>query len=139
MCDYSLSHVASRSAVVGDKLVTTSFGSGTTGFASVDDASTAVCLLPGTELAFDEDPVQAGLTVLGPVVVEQNKLPRTARFQQINKDTEFVHHDCLDFADGRSLLLNYMQPGLHATVLQLPAAPKNEQEAKDQERVAVTA
>ena len=56
MCDYSLDFVASRPAKVGDKLVSTSFPHTTTrGFASVDDRHVAVCLLPGTELAFEEE------------------------------------------------------------------------------------
>ena len=56
MCDYSLELVASRPAKVGDKLVSTSFPHTITrGFVSVDDPNVAVCVLPGTELAFDED------------------------------------------------------------------------------------
>ena len=56
MCDYSLHLVASRPAKVGDKLVSTSFPRTTTrGFASVDNRDVAVCLLPGTELAFEEE------------------------------------------------------------------------------------
>ena len=54
MCDYSLMHVASRPATVGDKLVSTKFSNTITrGFSAVDDPNTAVCLLPGTEIAFD--------------------------------------------------------------------------------------
>jgi hypothetical protein len=52
MCDYSLQNVKSRSAKVGDKLATRNFGTGTRGFAAPEDATTAVCVLPGTELAF---------------------------------------------------------------------------------------
>ena len=56
MCDYSLEHVASRPAKVGDRLVSTSFGnSATRGFAEVGEPNVAVCLRPGTELAFDKD------------------------------------------------------------------------------------
>jgi hypothetical protein len=56
MCDYSLRLVASRPAKVGDKLVSTNFPSSVTrGFASVENLNVAVCLLPGTELAFDEE------------------------------------------------------------------------------------
>jgi hypothetical protein len=57
MCDFSLQHAKSRPAVVADKLVSHNFGRGTIGFKSVDDPigdATAVCILPGTELAFDE-------------------------------------------------------------------------------------
>jgi hypothetical protein len=52
MCDYSLQNVKSRPAKVGEKLSTQQFNTGTIGFASPEDANTAVCLLPGTELAF---------------------------------------------------------------------------------------
>jgi hypothetical protein len=52
MCDYSLHTVKSRPAKVGDKLTTHQFNTGTTGFAAPEDANTAVCVLPGTELAF---------------------------------------------------------------------------------------
>ena len=56
MCDYSLDLVASRPAKVGDKLVTTNFlQTVTRGFASLDDRNVAVCLLPGTELAFEDE------------------------------------------------------------------------------------
>jgi hypothetical protein len=60
MCDYSLHSVRSRPAKIGDKLMTKDFGTGTRGFAPVTDASTAVCVLPGTELAFASE-VRAGL------------------------------------------------------------------------------
>ena len=52
MCDYSLELVRSRPAKVGDKLVTRDFGTGTRGFAAADDPGLAVCVMPGTELAF---------------------------------------------------------------------------------------
>jgi hypothetical protein len=52
MCDYSLQTVRSRPARVGDKLTTRDFATGTRGFAAPEDANTAVCVLPGTELAF---------------------------------------------------------------------------------------
>ena len=55
MCDYSLMHVKSRPASVGDKLRTSNFGTGTRGFAAPEDPTTAVCVLPGTELAFDRE------------------------------------------------------------------------------------
>ena len=52
MCDYSLQDVRSRPAKVGDKLTTRDFGIRTRGFAAAEDAAVAVCVLPGTELAF---------------------------------------------------------------------------------------
>lgn len=55
MCDYSLDFVASRQAKVGDKLISTQFSESITrGFTAVGEAGVAVCLLPGTELAFDK-------------------------------------------------------------------------------------
>ncbi len=54
MCDYSLHAVATRPAKVGETLITTTFrGTSTRGFASESDPAVAVCLLPGTELAFE--------------------------------------------------------------------------------------
>ena len=56
MCDYSLHSVASRPARVGDKLLTTKFSNSVTrGFAAVGEPNVAVCLLPGTEIAFDKE------------------------------------------------------------------------------------
>ena len=56
MCDYSLDFVASRPAKVGDKLVTTKFkNSVTRGFAAIEEPNVAVCVLPGTEIAFEQD------------------------------------------------------------------------------------
>jgi hypothetical protein len=56
MCDYSLHAVASRPAKAGETLVTTSFyGTFTRGFAVKEEPGIAVCLLPGTELAFEHD------------------------------------------------------------------------------------
>ena len=70
MCDYSLNLVASRPAKAGDKLETASFcGTTTRGFAAVDEPNVAVCLLPGTEIAFEKEGQRA--TVL--------QLPATPR------------------------------------------------------------
>src|SRR5437660_1686796 len=53
MCDYSLHHVANRPAKIEDRLVTSTFHSITRGFSAVGEPNVAVCLLPGTELAFE--------------------------------------------------------------------------------------
>ena len=56
MCDYSLEHLASRPAKVGDKLVTTRFRHSLTGgFCAISEPNVAVCLKPGTEIAFDRE------------------------------------------------------------------------------------
>ena len=117
MCDYSLRLVASRPAKVGDKLISTRFPqTSTRGFASVDDRNVAVCLLPGTELAFENE-VQRDIGLsfgrkLGHSV---------AKFQHVNKDQPNVHHDALEFPDGKIVLLTHLCEGQRATVLQLPA------------------
>jgi hypothetical protein len=134
MCDYSLHHVRSRPAAVGDKLTTRDFGTGTRGFSDVQHADLAVCVLPGTELAFDGEVrlVPTGLLLWRNRVVND----RTAIFRQINKQKAASHHDALEFPDGRIMLLTLLSEGQKATVLQLPANPKTAQEAEDQRRVA---
>jgi hypothetical protein len=134
MCDYSLQNVRSRPAAVGDKLITRDFGTGTRGFSDPQDAGLAVCVLPGTELAFDGEVrlIVTGLLPWRNRVVQH----QTAIFRQVNKQKEAAHHDSLEFPDGRILLLTLMKEGQQATVLQLPAKPKTEKEADDQRRVA---
>ena len=122
MCDYSLDHVATRPAKIEDKLVTTKFhNSITRGFAAIGEAHVAVCLLPGTELAFD-NPVERepALKLFPTKKIGQ----RVARFRQINMDQPTVHHDALEFPDGQVVLLTSLCDGQHATVLQMPAAPR---------------
>jgi hypothetical protein len=134
MCDYSLVNVKSRSAKVGDKLTTRNFGTGTRGFAAPEDVTTAVCVLPGTELAFSQEPTCAASGVLGWGAKTINH--KTAIFRQVNKDQPRVHHDSLEFPDGQIVLLTEMLEGQEATVLQLPAQPATPAEAEAQERVA---
>jgi len=124
MCDYSLHLVASRPAMVGDKLITTDFAKSITrGFAAVGEPLVAVCLLPGTELAF-EDGVQydRALSFFGKVRVNH----RVARFRQVNMNDPFVHHDALEFPDGMIVKVTRLVAGQTATVLQLPAAVQHE-------------
>jgi hypothetical protein len=118
MCDYSLNLVASRPAKVGDKLVTTKFpNSITRGFASVDDPKVAVCLLPGTELAFeDEVRCETGM------VFSRRLGHKMARFRQIDRGQSNRHHDALELPDGNLVLLTHLCKGQKATVLQLPAS-----------------
>jgi hypothetical protein len=149
MCDYSLQAFKSRPAVVADALTTKNFGMGTTGFAAAEDTSVAVCVLPGTELAFATPVVaRTELAFAAPVVARVTTFfldcatvypHQTAIFRQTNKDNMHAHHDCLEFPDGVRVLLTALAEDQKATVLQLPAAPKTEAEAKDQTRVAVVA
>ena len=118
MCDYSLEHVASRPARVGDKLVSTRFPySGTNGFTAIDEPSVAVCLLPGTELAFCEE-----LKCESAFGFKYQRLPyKVAMFREINKNKPHVHHDALELPDGQIVLVTKLRVGQCATVLQLPA------------------
>jgi len=119
MCDYSLELVASRPAKVGDELVSTRFsGMITRGFASVGEPHVAICLLPGTELAFEKEVQCETAFVFRP---RRQLGHRVAMFRQVNKNKPNVHHDALEFPDGRIVLLTYLCEGQHATVLQLPA------------------
>jgi hypothetical protein len=61
MCDYSLHAVATRPAEVAETLISTNFSTGTHGFASPGDPKVAVCLRPGTEIAFENDVQTDGL------------------------------------------------------------------------------
>ena len=134
MCDYSLHHVASRPARVGDKLTTRDFGTGTHGFAASENARIAVCVLPGTELAFVR-PIEygsRGLLGWGHKTLDH----RTAIFRQINKERAAAHHDALEFSDGQCLLLTGLREGQEAVVLQLPAQPTTASETKSQKRAA---
>jgi len=119
MCDYSLHHVAPRPAKLEDKLVTTKF-SISHGFAAVGEPHVAVCLLPGTELAFGENVKCRPLFDIG--FLPRKKIgQRLARFRQINTDSTVTHHDALEFPDGQVALLTRLCEGQRATVLQLPA------------------
>jgi hypothetical protein len=119
MCDYSLHHVASRPAKVGDELVTTHFGvSATRGFASIRERQVAVCLLPGTELAFDAEVEYERIFHLFGRARTNFKV---ARFRQVNVRDPHVHHDALEFPDGRIVLVTRLLAGQHASVLQLPS------------------
>ncbi|MGC1689730.1 MAG: hypothetical protein WA756_07310 [Pseudolabrys sp.] len=95
----------------------------------------AVCLLPGTELAFS-----SAVTVTHPRFLAGWKVETlghaTAIFRQVNKDQPFKHHDALEFADGRIVLLTRLSEGQEATVLQLPAQPTTAAEADAQKRMA---
>jgi hypothetical protein len=134
MCDYSLTNVKSRAAKVGDKLTTKNFGAGTRGFAAPEDATTAVCLLPGTEIAFAEE-VKIAVPGMFDEGVRKTEF-RTAIFRQVDKELPHRHHDAIEFPDGAMVLLTHLTEGQEATVLQLPAQPTNAAEAEAQTRAA---
>ena len=116
MCDYSLHAVASRPAKVGETLVTTGFhGTSTRGFAAKEEPRVAVCLLPGTELAFEND-VRYNRNWLS---TRSTGFP-VARFCKILTVAPNQHRDALAFPDGKMVLVNLLSEGQCALVLQLP-------------------
>ena len=94
----------------------------------------AVCVLPGTELAFANDVAYELARFLRWNV--QSVTHRTAIFRQMNKDKTMAHHDALEFPDGQIVTLTRLCEGQEATVLQLPAQPTTAAEADGQKRIA---
>src|SRR6266480_3784406 len=134
MCDYSLHHLSSRPAKISDKLVTTELArSSTRGFAAVGEhgaklvihdspPKVAVCLLPGTELAFDDDVrYERAFSLFGKARVNH----KVARFRQIDMNDPHVQHDALEFPNGQVLKVTQLVAGQTATVLQLPVATEH--------------
>ena len=122
MCDYSLHLVASRAAKVGDELVTTKFNNSITrGFAAIGEPNLAVCLLPGTEVAFEKE--VSFDRVVG--IFPRGKLAqKVARFRQINEGQFSAHHDALEVPDGETVLLTGCAKASTRPCFQLPAFPR---------------
>lgn len=136
MCDYSLQHVASREAEVGDKLVSGRFsGTISRGFSAAGDPNVAVCLRPGTEIAFDREVEYENAVTYQ----RQSVAAKVARFRQINTDQQLMHHDALEFPNGDIVLLTHLAEGQGATVLQLPARPTTAAEIAEQMRLPIVA
>jgi hypothetical protein len=136
MCDYSLHHVASTPAKVGDKLVVSSFpGSSTRGFTAEGNPDVAVCLRPGTELAFESDVLCDRMIGLLP---RRRINAHVARFNQLNMDRPHSHHDALEFPDGQVAMINDLALDQRATVLQLPAVPQEEEQGHTETQPAPT-
>jgi hypothetical protein len=123
MCDFSLHAVRSRPAKVGDRLTTHMFNLGTSGFCAPEDERMAVCLLPGTEVSFADEVRRAPRFPWSERVIRY----KTAIFRQINLHKRATHHDALEFPNGEVVLLTLLEEGQQATVLQLPAAPREQE------------
>ena len=125
MCDYSLRALEKRPAEVGETLITTTFrGTSTRGFASESDPTTAVCMLPGTELAF-VDNVRYDNRWIWPKTLDF----RVGKFGQVDPHIPDRHHDAVEFPDGSYVLVTQLCEGQRVTVLQLPVR-EGQQEAK---------
>lgn len=118
MCDYSLEYVTSRPAAAGQQLVVTRFPpSMTRGFAEIRNPGAAICLLPGTEVAFEAE-VKAEPNF--PLMPKRRVGERLARFREVDPEKPTAHHDALEFANGEIVLVNRLVLGQFATVLQIP-------------------
>ena len=134
MCDYSLHAVASRPAKVGETLITTTFrGTSTRGFAAESEPTVAVCMLPGTELAFAEN-VQYDNRWIWTKAVNS----RVGKFGEIEPNVPHRHHDAIEFPDGTSVLVTQLCEGQRVTVLQLPVTQQATAHARPAEAPAAT-
>src|ERR1700681_4172287 len=116
MCDYSLHAVATRPAQVGETLSSTTFrGTSTRGFASEKEPEVAVCMLPGTELAFAEN-----VRYDNRWIWTKSINFRVGKFGAIDPDVPHRHHDAIEFPDGSNVLVTQLSEGQRVTVLQLP-------------------
>ena len=121
MCDYSLHAVKTRPAQVGETVITTTFrGTSTRGFASEREPAVAVCMLPGTELAFAED-----VRYDNRWIWTRTTDWRVGKFNQIEPEVSDRHHDAIEFPDGSHVLVTQLCEGQRATVLQLPVTEAN--------------
>lgn len=141
MCDYSLHAVASRAARVGDKLVTTQFANTLTrGFADIREPDVAVCVLPGTEIAFDaEVTCDRFRGFIASWWLPRRPFGKVARFRKINQRRASAHHDALEFPDGRTVLLTRLSAGQRASVLQLPAPARTANEVENSSHPSIPA
>ena len=94
----------------------------------------AVCLLPGTEIAFEKEVKYERFFALLTSMKFGKLGKKVAQFRQINVGKPCVHHDAPEFPDGEIVLLTRMCEGQHATVLQLPASARPLNVAEGQKR-----
>jgi hypothetical protein len=118
-------------------LVTTQFADSITrGFADVGEPNVAVCLLPGTEVAFEKEiGFEGGLGFFLNWKRSKRTGEKVARFRQVHVDKPDVHHDALEFPNGEFVLLTRLCEGQFATVLQLPAVSRGT-DASEREKTA---
>ena len=98
----------------------------TRGFCGRNEPGVVVCLLPGTELAFEWPVCYSGLWDYVVNYVKARKSNNMAdaglaRFRQVGLGNPHIHHDAIELADGRIIKLALLHEGQRARVLQLPA------------------
>jgi hypothetical protein len=75
----------------------------TRGFAAVGEPNVAVCLLPGTEVAFKKGTeFERGFGLFSSWKREKRIGDKVARFRHLNADKPNMHHDALEFPKSLS-------------------------------------
>ena len=116
MCDYSLHAMATRPAVVGETLISTTFrGTSTRGFASETRARGR-----GLHAARDRTGVRARRQIRQPLDLDRTIGFRVGKFNTIDPHIRERHHDAIEFPDGSHVLVTQLCEGQRVTVLQLP-------------------
>ncbi len=134
MCDYSLHNVKSRPAKVGDKLTTRDFGTSTLGFAASEDATVAVCLLPGTELSFADTGYRVTRDILALGNISDRSQDRDLSADQQGRQADASR--CARISGRPDRASDAPARGSAGNVLQLPAQPKTAAEADALRRLA---
>ncbi len=106
MCDYSLELYRSRPARISEKYVLTRFMSGSLGFASPGDCSTAVCIPYDTQLRLEGIPEE----LQDELGVESDEEVTFARIDHRG------YRDGVRFANGAETSLQRLNPGITAAL-----------------------
>jgi hypothetical protein len=111
MCDYSLELYRSRPAVEGEQYTLRRFPSGTMGFTAERDCETAVCLPADAQLRLEGigEAVRLAHAVQPAEVVVMTRMDGTA----------FSHRDAVRFGNGREVLLQGLNAGIVATLVEV--------------------
>ena len=109
MCDYSLELYRSRPAVQEERYTLRRFASGTMGFMAERDCETAVCIPADAHLRLEG---------IGEAIQQTYAVGPAEDVVMIRMDgTAFAHRDAVRFANGREVLLQCLNAGVAATVL----------------------
>jgi hypothetical protein len=113
MCDYSLEMYGSRPAREGERYVTTRFPSGSMGLADPGQPGTAVCMACDTKLALSDIPAD---------VAARHGLKEKEEAIFVRLDSG-VYRDGLSFANGVSLSLQQLPPGISVELVPVAKVP----------------
>jgi hypothetical protein len=111
MCDYSLELYRSRPAVEGERYILRRFPSGTMGFTAERDCETAVCLPADAELRLEGigEAIRQAYAVQPAEVAVMTRMDGTA----------FSHRDAVRFSNGREVLLQGLNAGIVASLVEV--------------------